>query len=127
MCEGLDTFQNLIDLIGECPPKLEIDRIENEGSYTCGKCPECLKNGWPMNVRWATKKQQQRNKRSNRIITVRGFTGCVAEVCEHFGVSHNRTRLRLHYGWPEDLAIFAPQFFRPSRDSLARGADTAVD
>lgn len=106
VCEGLANFPGFFSVLGECPPKLTIDRINNEGSYTCGKCPTCLANGWPMNVHWATQKQQQRNKRNNVKYTVRGVTGCVPELCEHFHLVANRVYRRLWLGWSIENAMF---------------------
>jgi hypothetical protein len=33
---------------------------------SCGKCGECKAEGWPANVRWATAKEQARNRRPAR-------------------------------------------------------------
>jgi hypothetical protein len=64
VCEFLRRSpQSLLSLIGERPPKTSIDRIDNEGNYTCGKCRECIKKRAPMNVRWATRLVQNRNRR----------------------------------------------------------------
>jgi hypothetical protein len=40
-----------------------IDRINNDGSYTCGKCEDCKATQSPSNCRWATRKQQANNTR----------------------------------------------------------------
>lgn len=45
------------------PPRYSIDRKDNNGHYSCGKCGECKANGWPMNCQWATYKEQMSNKR----------------------------------------------------------------
>jgi hypothetical protein len=45
------------------PDGLTLDRIDNDGHYSCGKCPECRREGWPLNCRWATWKEQAANKR----------------------------------------------------------------
>jgi hypothetical protein len=75
---------NLISLIGERQRKeLTVDRKDNDGHYSCGGCPQCLKNKWKMNIRWATGKQQCRNKRNNVVVKLgdRSLTACeVAEV-----------------------------------------------
>jgi hypothetical protein len=49
--------------MGPRPSGMSIDRIDNDGHYSCGKCEECHANGWPMNCRWATKSQQNQNRR----------------------------------------------------------------
>lgn len=56
--------QVVLDLIGDRPnPKMTIDRINNNGHYSCGKCRSCKDNDWPMNLRWATWVQQANNRR----------------------------------------------------------------
>ncbi len=64
VCEYLRASPiNLLALLGDRPPSLSIDRVNNDGNYSCGTCAECRTNAWPMNLRWATKKQQANNRR----------------------------------------------------------------
>lgn len=46
-----------------------IDRIDNDGGYWCGKCSECIQNGWSFNCRWATRKEQAVNRRPRTTAT----------------------------------------------------------
>lgn len=111
VCEGWNhSYTSFLQDLGECPPGLEIDRWPNKfGSYTCGHCEECLRNGWTFNARWATRKQQMRNARTNLILTVRGVTACLSELCEVFQVPYKRIWTRLHRGWTVEDAFFAPK------------------
>lgn len=65
-----------------------IDRMDVDGHYSCGGCEECLANEWPMNCRWATEKDQQRNKRNTKWISYNGETKSLAEWCETLGLNY---------------------------------------
>lgn len=52
-----------------------IDRIDNNKGYT------------PENCRWASWKKQQRNKRNNVVVSVNGYSYCIAEWAEKLGVT----------------------------------------
>ncbi len=94
------SFEAFLRDMGECPFGLELDRFPNpSGNYEPGNC------------RWANRKEQMRNRINNRILTVRGIKGCLAELCEHFNVPDGRTRSRLKEGWSVEDAFFMPQQF----------------
>lgn len=62
-CQTFTKFETFIELMGFRPSAIHsIDRIDNDGHYSCGKCEECEAEGWPMNCRWATPKQQTNNR-----------------------------------------------------------------
>lgn len=89
-------------------PERSIDRKENDGNYSCGKCEECRLNGWPANCRWATKIEQGRNMRSNRIVTIDGVSRCLSEWEEQTGNKQGTIQWRLEAGWDERRAVFEP-------------------
>ena len=63
VCKGWSVFTNFFDDMGERSFVYSIERIDNNGNYSCGKCEQCIKNHWPMNCRWATRKEQANNRR----------------------------------------------------------------
>lgn len=91
----------LASIMGERPSRQHtIDRRDNTGSYTCGQCRECLENGWPMNVRWATMTEQNRNRKDNVLITDNGITRCAAEWSDIWGIPVKTLYARIKSGWP---------------------------
>lgn len=67
MCAGWrEDFGSFYKDMGDPPPGLMIDRINNDGHYSCGHCYECQKFGWPANCRWVTPKESMQNRRPNK-------------------------------------------------------------
>lgn len=89
--------QFLLDM-GNRPDGMSLDRINNNDGYT------------PQNCRWATTKQQNRNRRGNVLITYMGKTQTVVEWSEEIGVHQFTINQRHKQGLP--LAeVFSQQKF----------------
>lgn len=69
---------------------LSIDRIDVNGNYE------------PRNCKWSTDIEQQRNKRTNRFITIKGETKTVAEWAEISGVPYKTLQRRIDTGYNEE-------------------------
>ena len=68
VCERWHTFEKFLEDMGKRPSiQYSIDRINNDDGYHCGHCEECQRNGWGANCRWATRSQQNSNRRQYKI------------------------------------------------------------
>ena len=107
VCQGFsESFKLFFDTIGERPTDLHrIDRIDNDAHYACGSCLECLEQGWSLNVRWVTHKENCRNARHNRLITFNGETKTLVEWAEITGIDHHAIGYRLRAGWSVENAL----------------------
>ncbi len=97
VCEQWHTFKNFLSDMGKAPSRNHsLDRIDNNGNYE------------PSNCRWATIKEQRRNKRNNRVLLIDGETRCLIEWSELSGISYGTIQKRLQHGWEPKLAVFTP-------------------
>lgn len=63
---GIPGFSNYCELLGaKLGPEYSVDRIDNDGNYSCGNCDQCYEEGWELNVKWSTRRQQANNRRQN--------------------------------------------------------------
>lgn len=114
------SFGNFKQDLGDPPSPLHtLDRIDNGGSYTCGKCRQCIDRGAPLNVRWATPEVQMNNTRYNRRITYRGLTLTMAQWSRQTGIHQATIRQRFMQGRPLD-EVFSRKSFAPGQRSIVR-------
>ncbi|MCK5610331.1 hypothetical protein KAR91_51135 [Candidatus Pacearchaeota archaeon] len=83
---GKDGFKHFLEDMGERPEGMSIDRIRNSGNYE------------PMNCRWATPTEQNRNTRQNILITYLGTTKTLIEWSESTGIKYVTLQKRLKAG-----------------------------
>jgi hypothetical protein len=98
-------FENFLRDMGECPPGHTLERIDNNGSYCKANC------------KWATRKEQQRNRRANQIIEFRGERRCLTEWSEIVNIKPETIRSRFRTGWTVESALSTP----PVSDRSERG------
>lgn len=92
VCFGyINSFKNFFTDLGLKPtPDYSVDRIDNDMNYSCGKCEECIKNGWKINVRWGTEEQQQGNRRNNHWIEYNGEKMIIANWARKLNINAKR-------------------------------------
>ena len=88
VCDEWHDFRRFFQDMGECPPGLSIERVNNDGDYTLENC------------RWATKLDQGRNRR---------FVKLTLEIAEAIRADRANGRtlewLSDHYGISQSHAL----------------------
>lgn len=129
VCERWRDFSLFYADMGAVPDGCSIDRFpNNDGNYEPGNC------------RWATRVQQARNTRTNRVMSLNGESLTLVEWAERAGVTLNAMHLRLKKGWSLAEAVagrrtvhlrnpaakITEEVVRRIRNRLAEGAPTRV-
>lgn len=93
-CNRWLSFENFAEDMGSTfVPDLELDRVDVNGDYSPGNC------------RWATRVEQQRNRRNNHLVTFGRKTCTVQEWGELLEVKPNTIITRLRRGWSVERAL----------------------
>ena len=108
VCDRWRDPASFLSDMGEPPPGLSIDRINNNAGYS------------PENCRWASQRQQCRNKRNNIRVERNGQTMCLTEAAELAGLPPRAVLDRVRLGWSFDRALSTPlkRRSRPLRQAL---------
>lgn len=103
VCDRWRSFENFFADMGNPPAGMTIDRADNDKGY----CKE--------NCRWASRKEQGRNRRSTVLLTHNGRTMCMKAWAEEMGMCGSAIRHRLNIGWSVEKALTAPNRYGTSR------------
>lgn len=99
VCTRWHCYEHFLADMGNRPAGHTLDRFPNRnGNYT------------PSNCRWATPKEQQRNRDSGlHVLTFNGKTQCITDWALETGIPREIIYIRINRNnWPVDLALTHP-------------------
>lgn len=94
MCERWkNSFQSFVDDMGMPFDGGTLDRIDNEKGY------------FPENCRWASRSDQQKNRRNNKIITYNGVSMVAVDWAKKLGIPSQTIYGRISLGWDAEKVL----------------------
>ena len=95
VCEQWHSFTNFFRDMGSPEIHQSIDRINNDGGYSKENC------------KWSSSKEQARNRRNTRFLTINGITKSISEWSEESGADRYQTiSCRYIRGWSHEECVF---------------------
>jgi hypothetical protein len=107
VCARWRSFDSFLEDMGPRPAGLTLDRIDNNRGYECGVCNLCVGAGRDKNCRWATRTDQQRNRRANVTLTHNGEVACLTDWALRLGISRSALVKRVNV-WGIERALSTP-------------------
>ena len=107
VCDRWLIFDSFLSDMGDRPRGKTLDRIDSRGNYEPGNC------------RWATPREQARNRKSNRVIEFEGRKQPLADWADEFGLSQAALKWRLDNGFSVRDALLRP--LKPDRRRAKNG------
>jgi hypothetical protein len=107
------SFNEFLSEVGERPPGMTIDRIDNNGDYA------------PGNVQWATRAEQQRNRRNAVFVEIEGVRYRVLDLVKQSGIKHDTIIDRAKRGLSLAEVLSPKRFYNLSGFALGGAASGA--
>jgi hypothetical protein len=96
-CERWQSFAAFTEDMGERPEGGMLERVDNDGPYS------------PENCRWATRQEQNSNRRNCIYVDCDGERVTLKEYCRRKGMTYRPVVKRIQdYGWPLEEALTVP-------------------
>ena len=99
VCERWEKFHNFYFDMGDPPKGLTLERINNDGNYE------------PSNCKWATRKEQTNNARSNIVIEYNNQKLNLSQWAEKTGINYTTLYKRIKSNWPIEHILTKTRFY----------------
>ena len=96
VCARWVLFDNFLEDMGDRPAGRTLERIDNAKGYSKDNC------------KWATKKEQQRNRRDTIFLEFQGKRLGLDDWAEVLNIDRAALRGRMRLGWPVEKILSTP-------------------
>lgn len=103
VCKRWARFENFLADMGVRPEGLSLDRRNTAKNYI------------PSNCKWSSRTEQNRNKRSNVVVSYRGKRRCLSEWCELLSLPYPRVYYRIVINKWATARAFETPTLRPTK------------